>query len=309
MNLRVLFCNIAYMQFYDNRIYDNPVNGGAYVQKHNDAYEKFNFQECEDGYYRGFVETKHNKGYEEGNKTNTFNQIHIERIDPNYKNSDYIDDVLVVFCAKPKNGSTVIVGWYKNAKVYRHRPDYNGRIFNLEARVQDSTLLAEEDRKFVFPRAKKGIFGFGQSNVRYPNYEEHGDFIRDVIRYIYEDEHVSFNIQDIVEEHQEYVENGSGKRVYINTYERNPKARKECIKIHGSKCAICGFDAKEIYGEEYEGKIHVHHIIPIHEVGIEYRVNPATDLIPVCPNCHMILHTKINGIEPKLEDLKLKFSK
>ena len=81
------------------------------------------------------------------------------------------------------------------------------------------------------------------------------------------------------------------------------------MKIHGYKCAICGFDAKEVYGNEFEGKIHVHHITPIHEVGIEYKVNPLTDLIPVCPNCHMILHTKVKGKEPSVEDLKNKFNR
>ena len=25
-------------------------------------------------------------------------------------------------------------------------------------------------------------------------------------------------------------------------------------------------------------------------------VNPKTDLIPVCPNCHMILHSKNDGV-------------
>lgn len=89
MTKRILFCNVAYMQFYDNRIYDKPKNGGSFVLKHGDAYEKYNFQECEDGFYRGFVETKHHKGYEEGNKTNTFNSLHIENIDPSCKKSEY----------------------------------------------------------------------------------------------------------------------------------------------------------------------------------------------------------------------------
>lgn len=31
------------------------------------------------------------------------------------------------------------------------------------------------------------------------------------------------------------------------------------------------------------------------EIHDEYEVNPETDLISVCPNCHMILHSKIGG--------------
>ena len=181
---RILFCNIAYMKYYDNRFLDIPVNGGKYVLLYNDAVEKNNFQECDDGYYRGFVETKHHKGYEQGNLTNTFNQIHIERIDSLYKNKDVIDNVLVVFCAKPNDGKTVIVGWYKNANVYRYRPTYEGRIYNLEAKISDCTLLNEEDRTFIIPRANVEKFGFGQSNVLFTDVEKSCELVNNVIAYI-----------------------------------------------------------------------------------------------------------------------------
>lgn len=309
MRSRILFCNVAYMQFYDDRIYDKPKNGGSYVSLHGDALEKYNFQECDDGKYRGFVETKHYKGFEEGNKTNTFNSLHIERIDQSYNNEDVIDNVLVVFCAKPENGKTVIVGWYKNARVFRFRPTYNGRVYNLEAKKDDCVLLKEHDRKFEIPRAraKEGAFGFGQSNIRFADFEKYSEFMEKVINYINKNKAEPLNQQEIVEEYQEFIEDGTGKKVYINKYERNPKARKECLRIYGTKCAICGFDAKKVYGDEFEGKIQVHHITPIHELGIEYKVNPQTDLIPVCPNCHMILHTKVNGKEPTVDELKSKF--
>lgn len=127
--IRILFCNISYLPYYNTRL-DRvaPKNGGAYVAKMHDAYEKHNFEECADGQYRGFVETKYRIGYEEGIATNTYNSLHIERIDPFAKGKTYLDDVLVVFCAKPENGQTVIVGWYKNATVFRRRPFYNGRF-------------------------------------------------------------------------------------------------------------------------------------------------------------------------------------
>lgn len=311
MKMKILFCNIAYMQYYDNRICDIPINGGAYVHKHNDAFEKYNFQECDDGFYRGFVETKHKKCYEYGNQTNTYNSLHIEKIDKECKDKDYIDNVLVVFCAKPENKSTVIVGWYKNARVYRNRPMYNGRIFNLEARKSDCVLLDVPSREFVIPRAKKGVFGIGQSNVRFADFENHSEFMEKVISYIYGNDYVSVTDQEIVEENQEFIENGKGKKIVINTYERNPKARKACLIHYGYKCAICGFDAKEVYGDGYDGKIEVHHVTPIHEIGNEYQVDPIKDLIPICPNCHMILHSKskTTGKYISVQELKELFNK
>ncbi len=40
------------------------------------------------------------------------------------------------------------------------------------------------------------------------------------------------------------------------------------------------------------GFIHVHHVTPLHKIRSSYFVNPQTDLIPVCPNCHAVIHSK-----------------
>jgi 5-methylcytosine-specific restriction protein A len=73
-------------------------------------------------------------------------------------------------------------------------------------------------------------------------------------------------------------------------YERNPKARAACIAHHGCKCAVCGFDFATAYGPIGEGFIHVHHILAIGKIGKEYKVDPINHLIPVCPNCHAMIH-------------------
>lgn len=96
---------------------------------------------------------------------------------------------------------------------------------------------------------------------------------------------------------QKIVE-GAKRQIIVNAYERSSEARKKCIAHYGSKCIICGFDAGEIYGEAFIGKIHVHHIKPLSEIKDEYIVNPINDLIPVCPNCHMILHSKDKPYTP-----------
>ena len=83
---------------------------------------------------------------------------------------------------------------------------------------------------------------------------------------------------------------GARHSVTINAYERNPKARAACIAYHGHTCAVCGFDFASVYGSIGEGSIHVHHIIAIGKVGKEYEVDPIADLIPVCPNCHAMIH-------------------
>ncbi|MBF0235819.1 MAG: HNH endonuclease [Desulfamplus sp.] len=88
---------------------------------------------------------------------------------------------------------------------------------------------------------------------------------------------------------EKYVE-GAKVSITINSYERNTTARKKCIQYHGSICMVCGFDFKKIYGSIGEGFIHVHHIVPIGQIGDSYEVDPVQDLIPVCPNCHAMIH-------------------
>lgn len=93
-------------------------------------------------------------------------------------------------------------------------------------------------------------------------------------------------------------EEGKAYKTPITSYERNPLARKECIAHYHNeyKCQICGMDFRNVYGEVGRDFIHVHHIYFISSMkGREHKVNPKTDLIPVCPNCHAMLHRKING--------------
>ncbi len=85
---------------------------------------------------------------------------------------------------------------------------------------------------------------------------------------------------------------GACHQVYTTRYERNPIARNRCIELNGCKCSICGFDFEKTYGEIGKGFIHVHHIVPVSEIKESYRVDYEKDLIPVCPNCHAMLHRK-----------------
>ena len=97
---------------------------------------------------------------------------------------------------------------------------------------------------------------------------------------------------------------GIKKTIIVNKYERSSKARENAVKYHGINCKVCNVNFEDAYGEIGKEFIHIHHIIPIHKIGKNYKVNYKTDLIPVCPNCHAMLHRKINGKEPTTEELK-----
>lgn len=97
-------------------------------------------------------------------------------------------------------------------------------------------------------------------------------------------------------EQSELIEEGARIQITATVYERDPANRAKCLRKWGATCQICGFDAAKVYGKEFEGLIQVHHIEPLGIVGEAHIIDPEKDLIPVCPNCHMILHAKKGGV-------------
>lgn len=84
---------------------------------------------------------------------------------------------------------------------------------------------------------------------------------------------------------------GAVRSILVNAYERDTKARAACLAKHGRRCAVCAISFEEQYGEIGKGFIHVHHKKPLAAIRCEYKINPKIDLVPVCPNCHAMLHS------------------
>jgi 5-methylcytosine-specific restriction protein A len=94
---------------------------------------------------------------------------------------------------------------------------------------------------------------------------------------------------------------GAVRRVSVNAYERNPVAREACLAHYGCRCVVCWFDFEANYGTLGKGFIHVHHLKQLSLLKGKYEVDPISDLRPVCPNCHAMLHTQ----EPPLGIVEL----
>ena len=95
---------------------------------------------------------------------------------------------------------------------------------------------------------------------------------------------------------------GAVKQVFVNRYERNKTARDKCIDYYGCSCSVCKFNFEKVYGEIGRDFIHVHHIKPISEIGIEYELDPVKDLRPICPNCHSMIHR--HSLPISIQELK-----
>ncbi len=103
------------------------------------------------------------------------------------------------------------------------------------------------------------------------------------------------NVEQISFENQE---EGAKYKTVSNRYERSPVNRELCLLMHGYECKICGMSFERSYGELGRNFIHVHHIVPVSQMGGSYIINPETDLIPVCPNCHAMLHRQDPPLTP-----------
>lgn len=85
---------------------------------------------------------------------------------------------------------------------------------------------------------------------------------------------------------------GSVSHVVSTRYERSPLNRFRCMEYYGTSCWICDSNFEDIYGPIGQGFIEVHHRIPVSEIGPNYSIDPKRDLIPLCSNCHSMVHRR-----------------
>jgi len=159
----ILFARTGWMTFYSGsqKGDERPIGGGAYTRKAIGA-ELFNFKINGDRVY-GFFEPAAQS-----------HKVRLERVVP-AAGGDQLQGVLVVFIARnSESGGQQIVGWYRNATVYREMRSsdagermHDGKSFpfTFEAKASDACLLPTRLRTFAVP---SGRSGFGQSNVCYP---------------------------------------------------------------------------------------------------------------------------------------------
>ncbi|CAM4081218.1 HNH endonuclease [Bacillus manliponensis] len=100
---------------------------------------------------------------------------------------------------------------------------------------------------------------------------------------------------ELAQEDSFYTE-GAATVYYGTRYERDVRNRSMAIEIHGCSCVVCGFDFEKVYGERGKGFIEVHHVKPLSMLESVVEINPKEDLVPVCSNCHRMIHRKKDEI-------------
>jgi predicted HNH restriction endonuclease len=62
-------------------------------------------------------------------------------------------------------------------------------------------------------------------------------------------------------------------------------------QLQNWNCTVCGFNFEKAYGEIGRDFIEAHHTKPIADMQPD-EISRVSDLVPVCSNCHRILHRR-----------------
>lgn len=172
----ILVCHIGWMAAYEGLVMqpDKIVGGGAWVRTHKDGGETCNFLECDDGYVYGHVETIKGK---------IDRPIAIELLGAK-SNATFVDHVDVVWTATdPKRKGRWVVGWYRDARVYRdrkyfekppsaqHRLERHKENYRVSTRSANAVLIPIKQRNLRLGRGKGWI---GQANWWFPERQSNG---------------------------------------------------------------------------------------------------------------------------------------
>lgn len=226
-----------------------------------------------------------------------------------YRNAISTGDKVIYYKGKLKNKD------FRNKRLSED-PHYFGtaEVGKISSHPDNNSLVAEIDNYVSFEIA----LPFKDTNGHLEDIPESkkSNYWRDGVRIISEENFLkilskatkSSNIykesNDSYEDfHSTQIKEGNKVKYYTHKYERSKINRDLAIKIHGYNCKVCDFNFGEKFGDLGEGFIHVHHINPLFNLEEEAIINPKEDLVPVCPNCHSMIHRYKNKII-SIEELK-----
>lgn len=187
MFVPMVFLRIGWMERYQGlTVGDAITGGGAFVAEQGYGHEICNFAD-HSGLVYGYARPPRGSGDEL-----LAPRLNINRLGAS-SHDDKVEGILALWVASsPDTHENVIVGWYKNATVYRNSQipsndsgrTYKGNVldFYVTARSEDSYLLPRDERLFQVPR---GSGGMGQANVWYSDDQNlHSAFRQSVLEYV-----------------------------------------------------------------------------------------------------------------------------
>ncbi len=130
---KILMVRIAWMKYYEGRVnIDIPRSGAKYIKTNKNGGELNNFKNYKGKYYAYIP---------------LFGSINIQNLGANI-NDEFIKGILVVFCAThPVEKGMRIVGWYKNATVYKYAQSNSfSEYYFIESDAKNVTRIDADNR-------------------------------------------------------------------------------------------------------------------------------------------------------------------
>lgn len=304
---RMIFCNIAYMVFYRGRSDSDDARGGG---SHPEKEEEHNFDPLGD-YMYGYVPA-------------VARTIDVARIGPvrgdvacvRKKDPNVLpccdartDGIDVVWTAASPEQGRVVVGWYRNATVFRHLQKCEHGVYQIKARTADCRLLPVERRTINIETGHTGRSGRpGHSPVWYAETQYGASLRRRVLRQMQEAERQIFDRDDL-ETKAAALKSGDRpprgtKRPWreqrqIAVVARDPAVHAWILETAKGRCELCGSDAPFARpgGRPY---LEIHHVDRLADGGADVPDNA----VALCPNCHREVHygDRADAIRQKLLD-------
>jgi len=171
-DVRMIFLRVGWMDRYRGISSGDSISGGgAYVEQERFGHELFNFLDFR-GHMYGYVQPPRVRDGEWDQA-----RIDVTRLGASPTDTS-LPGVLAVWVATAPSGGGFVVGWYRDATVFRdHQPMPVGskRVhedktcgYHVRADSANAVLLKPDERVFPVPQKKKGKKGtFGQSNIWY----------------------------------------------------------------------------------------------------------------------------------------------
>lgn len=310
--MKFLFAHISWMAQYSGKKSEPIISSThGYVLKNNDAGERSNFKEVGQKFF-GYVPVS------EKPEIGKPGEIHIERLGGK-KRDQYVDEITVIwFANEPRDlKKAYIVGWYRQAKVFRHTQSRGAHGYRISCTNTAATLLDESVRKFPIPHAKSREgqrlgYGYGQSSIWYAD-KAPSEFLDSVTKYIdsvdaleksgegliiggLEDALDDFDLDPLGNEKP-------GRKEFAGTLiVRDNRVRMNVIKRAQGKCEFCGaLGFKKADGTHF---VEAHHIINLGQLGPDTLDN----VIALCPNHHREAHFGADSEQLEAE-FKIKLAK
>lgn len=191
----------------------------------------------------------------------------------------------------------------EDAEILQNRNDtyFSQKVRNLKSHdtLVSKELAIDENKGFKITQKGREYLQAHQETIDYIltepfNYNDVKSALDDIQK-----EGKMIPLEEIISEGKILTRN-------VQVRERSSRLRSKAIEYftHDNKicCDCCGFNFPNFYGEHY-GKdcIEIHHIKPIFQYQddtLDQSIEKALrNLLPVCPNCHRIIHKNRIGSE------------